>query len=119
MGIAGLLSKQKLILAGIIFMLLFLGCKENMVNYDKFLEKPSAVRKEASIEVNLGYTATSANWIIPTVRFEGNDIYIYGTLTFKESPKTVTVKLPDSMKKYRIFWLDRDGKKTEIAVRDQ
>ncbi len=123
MGVAGMLSKQKLILLSFIssslVLLLLIGCKETMVNYDNLLEKPFVVNKGNYFEIHLGYTAASANWIKPSISFEGDMLYVSGVLTFKESPKTVTVQLPEPTKKYYVFWLDEGGKKTELTVREQ
>lgn len=120
MGITRLLSKQKLIWCNIVLLgfLFMTSCKETTVNYDSFLEKPFAVKKEASLEINLGYTAASANWIKPSIRFEGDSLYISGVLTFKESPRSVSVRLPDAGKKYHVFWVDKNGKKAELTVRE-
>lgn len=119
MGIARLLFKQKLTWGLVVLLAFFLsGCEEPMVNYNSFLEKPFAVKKENSLEINLGYTAASASWVKPSMRFEDDALYISGTLTFKESNRVVTVQLPDPSKKYRVFWVDEDGKKTQIAVRE-
>lgn len=121
MGIARVLSKQKLIMRGFLIMLIplmLIGCKETMVNYGNFLEKPIAIKKGDSFEINLGYTAASANWIKPSFKFEEDALYISGTLTFKERPNIVTIKLPDATKKYRVYWVDSDGRKTELKLRE-
>ena len=105
----------------IIFIIIFIcnGCKENLVQYDSFIEKPSAIKKDDVIEIKLGYTAASANWIKTFVNIEGNIIYICGELTLKEIPQTISIKLPEPQKNYKVIWIDGDGKKTEINVRQQ
>jgi hypothetical protein len=104
----------------IVFGVLFIiGCKVSMVNYEDFLEKPSAKRVGEFIEVNLGYTPASANWIKAEIDIQGDQILISGKLTFKEIPQSISIKLPDSNMSYRVFWVDRDGKKTEITVKKQ
>lgn len=87
-----------------------------MVNYDEFLEKPSAIRKGNMVEINLGITRASANWVAASSRINDDTIYIYGKLTFKEIPQTFLIELPDPKKDYHIFWVDKDGKKTEIKT---
>lgn len=120
MGIAGLLFRQKMIrvICLMLFAFLFIGgCKKELVKYEYFIEKPSAIRKGDSIEVNLGYTRASANWVKAFTQIEKDLIYISGEFTFKEIPQTLLIKLPEPNKNYRIFWVDGDGKKTEITVR--
>jgi hypothetical protein len=122
MGFARVLLKQNLT---VLFTLLLLGmitmtaCKESLVKYEDFLEKPSAVRKGDMIEINLGFTAASANWIKPFYKIDDNILYISGELTFKEIPQTISVKLPSPNIKYRVLWVSGDNKKTEIIVNGQ
>lgn len=122
MGITRLLFKYKLIYG--LFVLLMVvcatsGCREKMVKYELFIEKPSAIKKGDLIEVNLGYTRASANWVKAFVKIEGDIIYISGELTFKEIPQTLSIKLPSPQKNYQVFWIDGDGKKTAINVQQQ
>jgi len=87
-----------------------------MVKYEYFIEKPSAIKKGDLIDINLGYTRASSNWVKAYSKIEDDVIYISGELTFKEIPQTLSIKLPDEKKTYRLFWIDGDGKKTEIKV---
>ena len=121
MGISRLLFRYELIFRFCFILIIpFIssGCKENMVKYDYFIEKPTAIKNADSIEIYLGYTRASSNWIKASYKIEGNIIYVFGELTFKEIPQTLSIKLPDAQKKYRLFWVDDDGKKTEIMIRE-
>ena len=121
MGITRLLSRQKIICTFSLFLLGFVfisGCKKELVNYDYFIEKPRAVKKEDFIEINLGYTRASANWVKAFTQIENDIIYISGEFTFKEIPQTFSVKLPNPTQSYRLFWIDWNGEKTEIPVRE-
>jgi hypothetical protein len=122
MGTTRLLLRHELIYKlCIIFIIIFIcnGCKENLVKYDSFIEKPSAIKKDDVIEIKLGYTAASANCMKTFVNIEGNIIYIFGELTLKEIPQTISIKLPEPQKNYKVIWIDGDGEKTEIKVRQQ
>lgn len=119
MGITRLLSRQEMIrvICLLLFGFLFIsGCKKELVKYEYFIEKPSAIKKGDFIEINLGYTRASANWVKAFTQIEKDVIYITGEFTFKEIPQTLLIKLPDPNKDYRVFWVDGDGKKTEMFV---
>ncbi len=121
MGSPWMLSKQKIALFSCLLLFgtcISAGCKGNVVKYEYFIEKPSASRTSGVIEINLGYTRASANWIKSHYQIEQNTIYLSGELTFKEIPQKIIIKLPDPNAKYRIFWIDEDGKKFEIPVSD-
>jgi len=112
------MSNKKFIVAlNALFILLAIStCYGKMVNSKDFIEKPKAVRSGDTIRLDLGFTAASANWIKPDVKIENESIFVSGKLSFKELPQIVSIKLPDSHKNYRLFWVDEDGKKTEIPV---
>jgi hypothetical protein len=92
------------------------GCKSNLVKYEYFIEKPTAIRKDNTIEVNLGYTRASSNWVKPSVVIDRDVIYVSGELTLKEMPQVLLISLPSPKAIYRLFWVDGDGNKTEIGV---
>ena len=93
------------------------GCKENLIKYEDFIEKPFAIKKGELIKINLGYTRASANWVTAYSRIAADVVYLSGELTFTQIPQVLSIRLPNSDKTYRIFWIDGDGKKTEIAIR--
>lgn len=116
---AKMLSKKELILAAclVLFtMFTALGCKDTVVNFSDFIEKPSAIRTTDRIEINLGFTKASGNWIKPVIRFEDEAIVIGGTLTFKEQKNMVSVQLPKPRSDYRVYWIDEDETRHEIQV---
>lgn len=119
MGIARLLSRLKLVFV-ICFVVLGVfvdGCKEDLLKYEYFIEKPTVVKKGDTIEINLGYTRASANWVKASCQIEDNVIYVSGKLVFHEISQTLAVKIPDRTINYKVFWIDDDGKKTEIYYR--
>ena len=118
MGIARLLSKQKLVYTFAIF-LLVLGCDTKMVSYKDFLIKPVAVRSDDFIKIKQGSTVASSAWIKSEIRIAQDEILISGKLTLLEQPTVLSIKLPAPSKKYRIYWINEDLTKTEIMLSDK
>lgn len=115
MGTTRLLLKQKLVYSFYIF-LLILGCDSKMVNYKDFVVKPIAIKNDDFIKIKQGSTAASAAWIKSEIRFEQDKLFISGKLTLLEQPTVLSIKLPDPSKEYRVYWVDEDSQKSEIAV---
>src|SRR4030066_1540309 len=106
MGITRLLFRYELIFRFCFILIIpFIssGCKENMVKYDYFIEKPTAIKNADSIEIYLGYTRASSNWIKASYKIEGNIIYVFGALKFKEIPQTLSLKFHALHTKYKII----------------
>jgi hypothetical protein len=120
MGTVRLLCKKRLVSEVIVALLVAVSlasCGGKKVNYESFMEKPTAVRKDNVVEVALGYSANSALWVKAKVKIADDDIYISGRFTLREMPQSITIRLPDPKKAYRVYWIDENGKKTEIGVR--
>jgi hypothetical protein len=96
------------------------GCVGSFLKYDDLMIKPSAVQKEGAIDLDIGCGPSSVGWTKTFVKIEDDRIFVSGKLTPMEMPHTLTIKLPDSQKTYRVFWREgnwKDSKTTEIEVR--
>lgn len=102
------------------FILLIVGCNSKIVNYNE-IEKPIAVKKGNLIELKIESVVCSECWVRPKVQIEQAVIYLSGELILmsvssQEQPTILSIEVPDSAKNYQIFWVNEDGKRTEIAV---
>jgi len=111
----GTLIKKRILLVLPLF-LLVLACSKTLVKQGNFFEEPSAKRKGEFIEINFGTTTALDNWIKPVIKIEDENIYITGAYTFEGLPMTISIKIPETNKRYRVFWIDKNGNKTEITV---
>ena len=84
------------------------------LDYINLIEKPNVKINGDYIEVFLGYAESPIWWINPKVKIENTKIYISAKWSNWRHPNTIFIKLPDTKKVYQVFWLDQDGKITQI-----
>ncbi len=84
------------------------------LNYNDMLEKPNATFQDSSVSVFLGHASSPIWWVNPYVKITNHKIYISARWSLREHPDTILIELPDPAKAYQIFWVDNDGKITEI-----
>lgn len=91
------------------------GCTK--VNYSDFIEKPVVSQKDNSLEVKIGFTAASANWVKTRMAVVGNEIHLSGSLTFFEQDPVMQFEIPSKDKCNKVFWIDNDNKKHQLSIR--
>ncbi len=86
------------------------------LNYSDLIEKPNAKIVGDSIEIFLGYAKSPIWWVNPDVKIVNTKILISAKWSNMEHPKSITLRLPQPEQRYQIFWVDEDGKMTEIQT---
>ena len=105
----------KKLLPAFILLLLLAACGASAVNKKDFFTEPKAVRNGDFVEINFGTTA-AADWIAPPIKIEGEIIYVKGSFAVEGVSMTISIRVPDPDKRYRVIWIDKDGTKNEIPV---
>ncbi len=91
------------------------GCAATVITKKDFFAEPKAVRNGDFVEITFGTTA-AADWIAPPVKIEGEIIYVKGSFSGDGVSMTISVRVPDPDKRYRVIWIDKDGNKNELPV---
>lgn len=99
------------------FLLIIISaCATASASKKNFFSEPKAVRDSDYVEVTFG-AASASDWIAPPpVKIEGDVIYIKGTFATEGVSMTISIRVPDHLKRYRVIWIDKDGNESEIQV---
>ena len=95
------------------------GCHKPEVKFADIRPAPTATVAGNTVTIHLGTDMlTSADWVHPRVRIEGQTVYVFGYLTLHEQSLEYVVRLPASVssQSVSVVWIDPDGGHVTVPI---
>ena len=95
------------------------GCHQPEVKFTDMRPAPTATVASNAVTIHLGSDMlTSADWVHPKVKIEGQTIYVFGYLTLQEQSREYIVRLPAPVnsQSVSIVWIDPDGSHVTVPI---
>jgi hypothetical protein len=95
------------------------GCHKPEVKFTDMRPSPTATVSGNTVTIHLGGDfLTSAYYIHPQVRVQGQTVYVFGYRTLKEQSREYVVLLPSSVssQSVSVVWINPDGSHVTIPI---
>ena len=99
--------------------LVLTGCHKPEVKFTDMRPNPTATISGDTVTLHLGGDLlTSAYWIHPKAKVQGQTVYVFGYRTLQEQSREYIVHLPASVssQSVSVVWINPDGSHVAIPI---